>query len=148
MPDPVWGTDGSSEPEDSAETGKRHDGPAPTFGAGPVPSNPVVNRPSHKPRQPEPVPDWLKSDPYADKPTAGRDPVAVAAVAIGFAGIVLFGVVLGIVAVITGALAGQRARESGRTYELPYLAMGLGVVDIVVWYVLRLVLGELPIWIG
>ncbi|GAB2472506.1 hypothetical protein [Jatrophihabitans fulvus] len=121
MPDSVWGADGST-PEPSA----------PRVRKAPV----------------EPVPDWLRSTPDPDAPEpAERDPVAVLAVASGFVGIVLFGLLLAVVTGVLGAWAGQRARESKRSYELPYLALGLAFVDGVVWVALHL-LFDIPSWLG
>jgi hypothetical protein len=85
----------------------------------------------------------LPEDPAA----AGPDLVGVVAVGAGFLGIVVFGIVLALVAGIAGAIAGQRAREAGRSPELAYLAFILAAVDGVVWLVLHL-LFEIPIQVG
>lgn len=93
-------------------------------------------------------PEWSTAfpDPARPRPT-GQDPVAVIAVGAGFLGIVFFGILAAVVAGVLGAVAGQRARESGRSFELPYLAFGLAFVDGVVWLVMQ-TLFEVPIWIG
>lgn len=75
------------------------------------------------------------------------DPVAVTAVALGFVGIVFFGILMTVVVGILGAFAGQRAREDGRSFELAYLAFLLAGVDGVVWIAMQLVF-EVPIFVG
>ena len=80
-------------------------------------------------------------------PTQGQDPVGVAAVGLGFLGIVFFGILLGIAAGFLGAWAGQRARAAERGFELAYLAFLLAAVDGIVWLVMQ-GLFEVPIWIG
>ena len=77
----------------------------------------------------------------------GYDTVAVVAVAVGIVGLVVFGLALAIVAGVLGATAGQRARESGRSFRPAYLAFALAVADGVVWIVLHL-LFELPVQFG
>lgn len=85
-------------------------------------------------------------DDDGDEPT-GHDPVGVAAVIVGLVGIVVFGAFFALVAGVLGAVAGQRARESGRSFELAYLAFGLAALDGIVWIALHLMF-ELPFVLG
>lgn len=99
---------------------------------------------------PPPDPDQPGWDPDPDlepEPSGGVDPVGVLAVGIGLVGIVFLGIVLALVAGVVGAIAGQRARESGRSVELAYLAFLLAAVDGVVWIALHY-LFNLPIEAG
>jgi hypothetical protein len=104
---------------------------------------------------PPPDPDQPGWDPTADdllaqlhpEPPDGPDPVAVIAVTAGFIGIVFFGIVLAIVASVLGTIAGQRAREAGKSFDLAYLAFGLAAIDGIVWIVMQL-LFEVPITVG
>jgi hypothetical protein len=80
-------------------------------------------------------------------PQPGPDPVGVVAVTAGFVGIVFFGILMTLVAGILGAIAGQRARAAGRSFELAYLAFGLSAVDGIVWLVLHM-LFDVPITVG
>ncbi|MEO9138428.1 MAG: hypothetical protein ABI345_05115 [Jatrophihabitans sp.] len=92
--------------------------------------------------------DWLTAHRrLGTPPPRGQDPVAIVAVGLGLLGIVFFGIVLAVVTAILGAQAGQRARESGRSFELPYLAFLLAFVDGVVWLAMHY-LFKVPIWIG
>ena len=75
------------------------------------------------------------------------DPVGVLALVAGFVGIVVCGIVFAIVTAILGGMAGQRARDSGRSLETAYLAMGLAAVDGVVWIALH-ILFDVPLVIG
>ncbi len=98
----------------------------------------------------EPVPGASEGAPGGGDPVAPRppaDPVGVVAVGLGFLGIVVFGIGLGVLAAILGALAGQRARERGGSFELAYLALLLALVDGVVWLVMQK-LFQLPIFVG
>lgn len=132
-----WGTSGSSESSGSSEPS----------GDDPATARETPVRRSRQ-RIEEPTPDWLRSTPDPDAPVpTDRDPVAVVAVACGFIGIVVFGLLLAVVTAVLGAWAGQRARETGRTYELPFLAIGLAFVDGAVWVALHLMF-EIPQWLG
>jgi hypothetical protein len=75
------------------------------------------------------------------------DPVGVLALVCGFVGIVVCGIVLAIVTAIIGGMAGQRAREHGRSLETAYLALLLAGVDGVVWIVMH-ILFDIPLAVG
>lgn len=100
------------------------------------------------PPPPDPdQPGWDPSPELVPTPVTGPDPVGVVAAGVGFLGIVFFGVLLGLIAALLGAVAGQRARESGRSMELPFLGLILGAVDGVVWIALHL-LFDVPVPLG
>ena len=65
------------------------------------------------------------------------DPVAVTAVASGLIGIVTLGLLLALVTGFLAAWAGQRARADGRSIDNAVIALGLAVLDGVVWLVLH-----------
>lgn len=139
----AWGTEGEASDEPSSEPPAERAPLAPTDAR--QPSGDRTGRPA---REPEPTPDWLRSSPDPDAPVPpDRDPVAVVAVACGFLGIVIFGLLFAVVTAVLGAWAGQRARDTGRTYELPFLAIGLAFVDGAVWIALHLLI-DAPAWIG
>lgn len=120
------------------------------WGAGRDPSSsdegPRPNRPHSKPT---PHPDDLPPafDEAEDPAPSGMDPVAIAAVAVGLIGIVIFGILAALIGAILGGMAGQRARESGRSLELPYIALLLAGVDGIVWIALH-ALFEIPYTVG
>lgn len=114
------------------------------WGAGRDPGEPVEPRARRVRREPsEPAPVGGPED----GAPSGVDPVGVAAVVVGLLGIVVFGILAALVAGILGAIAGGRARESGRSYDLAYLAFLLAAVDGVVWLVLHF-LFDIPIQVG
>lgn len=65
--------------------------------------------------------------------------MAVTAIGCGLLGLVAFGLLLALVTAVLGAWAGQRARDAGRSLENAYIALGLAVLDGVVWLVLHFV---------
>jgi membrane glycosyltransferase len=67
------------------------------------------------------------------------DPVAAAAVVSGLIGIVVFGLLLALVTGVLASWAGQRARADGRSMDNATIALGLAVLDGVVWLVLHFV---------
>ena len=71
----------------------------------------------------------------------------VVAVGLGFLGIVVFGIGLGLLAAILGGIAGAAGARAGRSFELAYLALLLAAVDGVVWIVMQM-LFQLPIFVG
>ncbi|MBE7190837.1 hypothetical protein [Jatrophihabitans endophyticus] len=104
------------------------------WGAGREPLDDGRSRPSRPALPPD-------DRPPASAPTAresgGTDLVAIAAVVIGLVGIVICGIVAAIVTGVLASVAGQRAREAGRSLEAAYLAFALAAVDGVVWLVLH-----------
>lgn len=86
-------------------------------------------------------------EPQTEAERTPADPVGVVALVFGFVGIVVCGIVFAIVTAILGGMAGQRAREAGRSLETAYLALLLAGVDGIVWIVLH-ILFELPLAVG
>jgi hypothetical protein len=68
-----------------------------------------------------------------------RDPLAVVAIVLGCIGLVVFGIVLAIVTAVLAGMAGQRARDAGRSLENAYIAFALAGLDGVVWLVLHMI---------
>ena len=99
------------------------------------------------PPSPDPLPTAAASGDDAAAARPPVDPLGVFAVGAGFVGIVLFGILMALLAALLGAVAGQRARDAGRSMELAYLALILSAVDGVVWLAMQ-ALFEVPIWIG
>ncbi len=75
------------------------------------------------------------------------DPIAVAAFVSGLLGIVVLGGLLAIVTAILASLAGQRARDAGRSLDNAYIAFGLAALDGLVFIVLHFVF-DLPFAAG
>jgi hypothetical protein len=61
----------------------------------------------------------------------------VSAFVVGCLGIVVLGIVAAIVTAVLAAEAGRRARADGRSPENSYWALGLAVLDAVVWIALQ-----------
>ena len=73
----------------------------------------------------------------ADK--SERDPFGTAAIIVGCIGLVAFGILLAIVTAVLAGMAGQRAKEAGRSLENAYIAFGLAALDGIVWIALHLI---------
>ena len=86
-------------------------------------------------------------EPQTGAERAPADPVGVVALVFGFVGIVVCGIVFAIVTAILGGMAGQRAREAGRSLETAYLALLLAGVDGIVWIALH-ILFDIPLAVG
>jgi hypothetical protein len=65
--------------------------------------------------------------------------LGVAAIIVGCLGLVVFGIGVAIVTAVLAGMAGQRARESGRSLENAYIAFALAGLDGVVWLVLHVI---------
>lgn len=124
------------------------------WGAGRDPSEPSDESQPQRPREDRESTDDMAPPRFPrtvggpdDGAPVGLDPVAVLAVGVGLLGIVVFGIVAAIASGILGAIAGQRARESGRSFDLPYLAFALAALDGVVWIALH-VLFEISYTVG
>lgn len=86
----------------------------------------------------------MRDDPTGPTPV---DPVGAAAVATGLLGIVVAGIVLAILTGVLAAIAGGRAREQRRSFDLAWAGFGLAILDGVVWIVLHY-LFDLPLVVG
>ena len=134
-----WGAGREPDPlQPPRRPGDRAPDPAPRLPAAPEPRLPA---------EPGLPPDDLAPDNLAPETSGGIDPLSVAAVVVGLLGIVVFGILAALIAGILGSIAGQRAREAGRSLELAYLAFILAAVDGVVWLVLHL-LFDIAIQVG
>jgi hypothetical protein len=66
------------------------------------------------------------------------DPLGMTAIVVGCIGLLVLGLVLTLVTAMLAAVAGQKAREDGRSPENAYIAFGLAALDGVVWIVMHL----------
>lgn len=82
-----------------------------------------------------------------DEDRTPTDPVGVLAVACGFVGIAVCGIVFAIITAILGGMTGQRAREAGRSLETAYLALLMAGVDGLVWIAVHIMF-DLPLVVG
>lgn len=75
----------------------------------------------------------------SDEEKAPGDPLGVVAIVSGCVGLLVLGLVLTLVTAMLAAVAGQKAREDGRSAENAYIAFGLAALDGIVWIVLHFV---------
>lgn len=144
-----WGAGREPDPlQPPRRPADRAPDPAPRLPAAPEPRLPAEPGLPLDDQAPDDLaPDDLAHDDLAPETSGGIDPLGVAAVVVGLLGIVVFGILAALIAGILGSIAGQRAREAGRSLELAYLAFILAAVDGVVWLVLHL-LFDIAIQVG
>jgi hypothetical protein len=75
------------------------------------------------------------------------DRLGVAAIVCGCVGLLVAGILLAIVTGVLASVAGAKAREANRPLDNAYIALGLAVLDGVVWLALQF-LFELPALAG
>ena len=75
---------------------------------------------------------------YANAPRTrtAANGMAIAGLVCGIVGLFVFAVVLGVLAIVFGAIGRSRARAGAGGATMATWAIGLGVVDIVLWIVL------------
>jgi len=74
---------------------------------------------------------------YANPRTrAASNGMAIAGLVCGIVGLFVFAIVLGVLAIVFGAVGRSRARAGAAGLTMSTWAIGLGVVDIVLWVVL------------